>query len=70
MNTEDIVCPIARDVAERVAKRAAAGMAKYGVTMERTDVDTIGWIDHAIEELLDGAAYLTRLKQGLMRGEL
>lgn len=33
--------------------------------MMRTDIDTIGWIDNAIEELLDAAIYLERLKVNL-----
>lgn len=64
---EEVECPIARQVAERVASRAKEGMKKYGVTMERTDVDVVGWIDHAIEEALDFAVYLTRLKKDLQK---
>lgn len=61
----DIQCPISKEVAQRVADRAKAGMETYGVTMERTDIDAQGWIDHAIEEALDLAVYLTRLKRDL-----
>jgi hypothetical protein len=49
------------DVLERIKKRADEGMAKYGVPMTRTDVDTIGWLRHAQEEALDLAIYLERL---------
>jgi hypothetical protein len=35
--------------------------------MMRNDVSTTQWIDHAIEELLDGAIYLERLKYDLGR---
>lgn len=62
MNFKDIECPYARRVAEQVAQRAGEGMRKYGVTMARTDIDRIGWINHAIEEALDFACYLMRLK--------
>lgn len=62
-----VECPISRTVMERVAERARTGMKTYGVTMERTDVTTVGWIDHAIEELLDGAVYLTRLKNDILK---
>lgn len=55
-------CPIAREVLLKVQTRANEGMVTYGQTMERTDIDTQGWIEHTIEELLDAAAYLTRLK--------
>lgn len=42
--------------------RAAAGLEKYGVTVDRTDLTTPQWIDHAVEELIDGAEYLLRVK--------
>lgn len=58
-------CPIAAAVAKKVVNRAEEGMKTYGQTMARTDIDTAGWIDHTVEELLDAAAYLTRLKQDL-----
>lgn len=58
-------CPIAREVMTIVSQRAAEGMKTYGKTMDRTDIDTVGWIDHTIEELLDATAYLVRLKRDL-----
>jgi|TARA_R110002124_G_scaffold160220_4_gene327417 hypothetical protein len=54
--------PIVQIVIDRMRSRSAVGMEKYGVTMMRDDVSTVEWIDHAIEELLDGAIYLERLK--------
>ena len=54
--------PIVQTVIDRMRSRSEVGMEKYGVTMMRDDVSTIEWIDHAIEELLDGAIYLERLK--------
>ena len=54
--------PIVQTVIDRMRSRSAVGMEKYGVTMMRDDVSTVEWIDHAIEELLDGAIYLERLK--------
>ena len=67
MDYSEVECPYARAVADRVADRAKEGMKKYGVTMERTDINTLGWIDHAIEEALDFSVYLTRLKQDIAR---
>ena len=63
--TED---KIVNTVIKRMVDRSAVGMVKYGVTMERKDIDTIGWIDHAIEEALDFACYLERLKQDIQDG--
>ena len=40
--------------------RREMGLAKYGTTVDRTDLKPSQWCQHAIEELLDGAAYLMR----------
>lgn len=50
-------------VAEKLQKRAEAGLAKYGVTMERMDLSTLDWLIHAQEEVMDLAVYLERLIQ-------
>jgi hypothetical protein len=50
-------------VANRIRERAAAGLAKYGVGLERTDIDFVGWLRHLQEELLDGAQYIERIIQ-------
>lgn len=57
--------PIVDAVMRRMADRATEGLIKYGTPMTRTDIPTAGWIDHAIEELLDAALYLERLKRNL-----
>ena len=46
-------------------ERHAAGLAKYGVTVDREDLTPEQWCQHAIEEALDGVAYLMRLKDTL-----
>jgi len=48
-------------VAAKLQKRADTGLAKYGVTMERTDLSTLDWLIHAQEEAMDLAVYLERL---------
>lgn len=50
---------------ELLKTRAETGFKKYGVTTERKDLTTQEWCQHAIEELLDGAIYLMRLKDDL-----
>lgn len=60
MNTDDIECPVARSVAERVAQRAQVGKAKYGVSMMRDDYTLEKTMEMAVEEALDFAVYLTR----------
>jgi hypothetical protein len=51
---EDKVC-------EKIKRRAEVGKAKYGVTMERTDLTTLEWLTHLQEELMDAAVYVERL---------
>jgi len=51
---EDRVC-------EKIQKRSEVGKAKYGVTMERTDLDILDWLQHLQEELMDAAVYVERL---------
>lgn len=51
---EDKVC-------EKIQERSKVGKSKYGVTMERTDLNTIEWLTHLQEELMDAAVYVERL---------
>ena len=48
-------------VIDKIRKRAEVGKAKYGVTMERGDLDTIEWLTHLQEELMDASVYVERL---------
>jgi hypothetical protein len=48
---------------ELLKARETRGIVKYGVTLDRTDLQPTEWMQHAIEELLDGAAYLQGLKR-------
>ena len=45
----------------RLQERAEVGLRKYGVTMERTDLSELEWLNHALEETLDLAVYLQRM---------
>ena len=59
--------PVVQTVIDRMHTRSQIGMEKYGCTMERTDLGTSEWIDHAIEEALDFAVYLERLKKDILK---
>ena len=48
-------------VIKKIRERAEVGKNKYGVTMERTDLDTMEWLVHLQEELMDAAVYVERL---------
>jgi hypothetical protein len=52
-------------VIKKFLDRAALGKAKYGVTLDRTDLKPLDWIQHAQEELMDGILYLEKLKTQL-----
>ena len=54
-------------IVDMIRSRAVLGLDKYGVTVDRTDLTTEQWIQHAIEEMLDGAQYLYRIKQELAK---
>ena len=54
---------IVKTVVEKFLQRSATGVAKYGVTLDRTDLGVLDWIQHAQEELMDGILYLEKLKQ-------
>ena len=53
------------EVAALMRRRADVGRHKYGTTMDRNDLTREQWIDHAIEEALDFAIYLTKIKKVL-----
>ena len=52
-------------VIEQLRNREKAGLIKYGTNTERTDLETIEWLQHLQEELMDGAVYIERLKRDL-----
>jgi len=54
---------IEETVIEKIKIRRAQGLNKYGVTMERTDLNRKQWLQHAQEEAMDLAIYLEKLIQ-------
>lgn len=47
-------------VCEDIAKRQALGIHKYGRTVADNPLALRAWLQHAYEEMLDGAIYLRR----------
>ena len=47
----------------KIRERADIGKNKYGVTMERDDLNIIQWLTHLQEELMDAAVYLEKVIQ-------
>lgn len=56
--TDKIVLSVMNDLSER----SKVGIKKYGVTLEREDLEIKDWINHVYEEALDKANYLKVLK--------
>ena len=54
---------IVESVITQFKSRSQRGIDKYGVTLDRTDLSTLEWIQHAQEESMDFCLYLERLKQ-------
>jgi len=49
-----------RRVCKDIAMRQAAGLIKYGTTVEENPLPLEKWLQHAYEETLDRAIYLRR----------
>ena len=54
---------IVESVITQFKARSEVGIAKYGVTLNREDLSTLQWLQHAQEEAMDFCLYLERLKQ-------
>ena len=54
---------IVNNVIKKFINRSELGQTKYGTTLDRTDLKTLDWINHAQEELMDGILYLEKLKK-------
>jgi len=59
MKTDRIVM----QVLHQMLDRSERGLEKYGTNLERTDLETLDWLQHAQEEAMDLALYLERLKE-------
>jgi len=55
--------PLVQEIICRLATRSNMGIKKYGDTMVTSTKDIIEWIDEAIEENLDAAVYLSKIKK-------
>ena len=54
---------VVQSVLNKFLSRSALGKIKYGVTLDRTDLSTLDWINHTQEELMDAILYLEKLRQ-------
>lgn len=54
---------VVKSILHKFADRADFGKKKYGTDLDRSDLKTLDWINHAQEELMDGILYLEKLKK-------
>jgi hypothetical protein len=59
-NTKDT---IVESVINQFKERSSVGINKYGVTLDRTDLTRLEWLNHAQQEAMDMILYLEKLKQ-------
>lgn len=55
LRAEPMAC--CSDVTRQLIERDQRGRAKYGTTLDRTDLTLADWLQHMAEELLDAAGY-------------
>ena len=53
---------IVESVINQFKERSSVGINKYGVTLDRTDLTRLEWINHAQQEAMDMILYLEKLK--------
>ena len=54
---------IVNSIVTKFISRSDIGIQKYGQTLDRDDLKTVEWIQHAQEELMDAILYLEKLKK-------
>ena len=54
---------VVTSIIEQFTARAQMGKAKYGVDLDRTDLELVEWIEHAKQEHMDAILYLEKIKQ-------
>ncbi len=53
---------IVQSINEKLVDRAEVGYNKYNATMDRDDLTTDEWINHAMEEMMDMLLYMEKLR--------
>ena len=53
---------IVESVIEQFKQRSEVGKVKYGITLDRTDLTRLQWLNHAQQEAMDMILYLEKLK--------
>lgn len=53
---------IVESVIKQFKQRSEVGKVKYGITLDRTDLTRLEWLNHAQQEAMDMILYLEKLK--------
>lgn len=56
---------IVQSVIDHLQRRSDEGLIKYGVTLERDDLNFIQWLVHLQQEMMDASLYIEKLKSEL-----
>lgn len=59
--------PVINEIITQIIARSDQGMIKFGRSLEDADGDVHKWVDDAIEESLDCAVYLVKLRRVLKK---
>lgn len=62
--------PIVLKVIAMLDQRSAVGLEKYGVSLEDDERSLADWCTMAIEEALDKANYLMKIREELLSGAI
>lgn len=52
---------VVNSVVQKYKQRSEVGISKYGVTLDRDDLSTLEWLQHAQEEAMDLSLYLEKI---------
>jgi hypothetical protein len=52
---------IVESLVKKYKERSEVGIKKYGTTLDREDLNTLDWLKHLQEELMDASLYIEKL---------
>ncbi len=52
---------IVESLLKKYKDRSEVGIKKYGTTLDREDLNTLDWLKHLQEELMDASLYIEKL---------
>jgi hypothetical protein len=61
----NMIDSIVESVLDKFKERSKEGIKKYGVTLDREDLNGLEWLTHLQEELMDATLYIEKLKKEL-----